>query len=578
MCFQHFKRVRHAFVALCFILSFPIIAIADDKDATSEYNLDSLFNIAQNSGMPQDWKNVLQSAKEKKDTSSIGSAYIFYIQALNNMHNLSSENNDDIGREIKEAMDFLYSTKQRSYYFIAYNIYIDWLFANRAYETAQNEAANMYKLAMQVKHRLGGAIALRVQGQIFYKLGLYEKAFSALKEGLKVCPSYKTDLKTYSTAQSICEWLIMSCVDLKDYETAEFYTDFYGDMLEYWKKDGWDEHSGHYDVTYLSFKAMTKLFLGDKESAREYLKEAKKYIYPDFPANAYEHYYAANCMMLAYDHKYDEAIRHVDTLLKTHQYYYYPFYLRDLLVKAELLSRSGHSQESIELFKSYIRGNDSLLRAENIRQLDELRVKYQVERAEDAIHDKNMYLWLDSIIIILISLLLTLYIVYAKKLKANNRVIVSRLEEYDKRANSFMPYESNELLEDRRNKIPVSNHEIMERVELYMRETHPFKSPAFNRERLAKSVKVNDRLLTEAIKERTGLTTIEYINMCRLDYSRQLLSSNSELTVKEIADMCGFGTPRTFQRLFREKYGMPPSHYRKIIEGSDISTKSDATM
>lgn len=558
------------FVALSFLCINSTTAWADGANAVSEY-VDSLYRKAHDSGTPEDWKMVLQAAKEANDTVTTGSAYVFYIQALNNMQDFEKKGGIDeiIGKETKDALDFLYNTKQRSYYFIMYNIYIDWLFANKSYDTAQKEAANMYLLAMKMEHPLGGAIALRVQGQIFYKLSLFEKAFSTFKEGLKVCPSYKTDMKTYSTAQSLCEWLIMTCMDLKDYKTADFYADFYGDMLNYWKNKGWEEPTGHYDVTYLSLKAMAQLLMENPEPAKKMLDEAKNYMHPNFPANAYEHYYAAKCIQLQQEHKYDEAIANVDTLLKTHSYYY-PFYLRDLLVKAELLSRSGRAQESISIFKDYIKGNDSLLRAENIRQLDELRIQYQVEKAEDESHDKTVYLRFASIIIILISLLLILYIVNARKLKAYNKVIVSRLEEYDKRANSFMPHEHNESNANAgggvgNNIVPVSNQEIMERIELYMRENHPFKNPAFNREKLARAVNINERTLSEAVKETNGFTVTEYINMCRLDYSRQLLSSNSVLPLKDIADMCGFGTPRTFQRLFRDKYGMPPSHYRKII-------------
>ena len=61
------------------------------------------------------------------------------------------------------------------------------------------------------------------------------------------------------------------------------------------------------------------------------------------------------------------------------------------------------------------------------------------------------------------------------------------------------------------------------------------------------------------------MTVVEYINMARLDYSRRLLSSPESIALKEIAEESGFGTPRTFQRQFRARYGMTPSQYRKII-------------
>lgn len=579
---RFFIRVWQLLVAICFFLSSSFIASADAGVVASNDNIDTLYHKAHQSGMPEDWKIVLVKAKENNDTAYIGKAYVFYIQALNNMHfNSDTDNADEvISKEIKEALDFLHKSKQNSYYFIIYNIYIDWLFAKKSYKEAQDEAAKMYLLAMEMEHPLGGAVALRVQGQIFYKLNLYEKAVSTLKEGLKMCPSYKTDMKTYSTAQSICEWLIMSYLKLNDCKNADFYTDFYGVMLEYWKGKGWQEPTGHYDVTHLSLKAKVEVMSGNHDDAKRLLDEAKEYIRPEYPANAYEHYYEANTLLLKAERKYDEAIANVDTLLEAHSCYY-PFYLRDLLVKAELLTLSGRSIEGIDCFKKYLKANDSLMRAENLRQLDKLRVQYQIEKAEDEVHDKTMYLRFASVIIILISLLLTLSVVNSRKLKAYNKIMVSRLEEYDKRASSFMPHEHDDAEPqdntDNNGNNHISIHELMERVELYMRENHPFKNPAFNRERLAKAVKVNEKLLGDAIKETNNITVTEYINMCRLDYSRQLLSSDSIMPLKEIAEVCGFGTQRTFQRLFRDKYGMPPSQYRKIIvdANTDSPTSGD---
>ena len=53
----------------------------------------------------------------------------------------------------------------------------------------------MYQQAKGIGQPVGMAMALRVQGQIFYKLNLYEKAYSVLREGSQTCPSYKESPK-----------------------------------------------------------------------------------------------------------------------------------------------------------------------------------------------------------------------------------------------------------------------------------------------------------------------------------------------------------------------------------------------
>ena len=63
-------------------------------------------------------------------------------------------------------------------------------------------------------------------------------------------------------------------------------------------------------------------------------------------------------------------------------------------------------------------------------------------------------------------------------------------------------------------------------------------------------------------KEVTGLTPHRYLTKIRFDKARYLLS-NTNLNVSEISYMTGFSDSLYFSRLFRKKFGTPPSEYRK---------------
>ncbi|MEG1572793.1 MAG: helix-turn-helix domain-containing protein, partial [Bacteroidales bacterium] len=45
---------------------------------------------------------------------------------------------------------------------------------------------------------------------------------------------------------------------------------------------------------------------------------------------------------------------------------------------------------------------------------------------------------------------------------------------------------------------------------------------------------------------------------------RQLLEANNSATIETIALDCGFNSSRNFHRLFREKFGMTPTEFRKL--------------
>jgi AraC-like DNA-binding protein len=60
----------------------------------------------------------------------------------------------------------------------------------------------------------------------------------------------------------------------------------------------------------------------------------------------------------------------------------------------------------------------------------------------------------------------------------------------------------------------------------------------------------------------TGMTYKSFLNSTRVHSAERLLKSTNE-PVTSIAYECGFGSIRTFNRVFREYKGVAPSEYRK---------------
>lgn len=77
-------------------------------------------------------------------------------------------------------------------------------------------------------------------------------------------------------------------------------------------------------------------------------------------------------------------------------------------------------------------------------------------------------------------------------------------------------------------------------------------------------------------REGTGLTFSEYLNFARTEKAVRLLQEGGH-SMTEIAEACGFGTIRTFNRVFRELTGYAPSALPKgfILDGSHASRGAD---
>ncbi len=76
---------------------------------------------------------------------------------------------------------------------------------------------------------------------------------------------------------------------------------------------------------------------------------------------------------------------------------------------------------------------------------------------------------------------------------------------------------------------------------------------------LAAAVSMSQRHFYRAIKARTGLSPIQFVQEVRLQTARDWLETQQYTTVKEIAMRVGFQKPSYFTQLFRQRYGINPA-------------------
>lgn len=69
--------------------------------------------------------------------------------------------------------------------------------------------------------------------------------------------------------------------------------------------------------------------------------------------------------------------------------------------------------------------------------------------------------------------------------------------------------------------------------------------------------------LCRTYKRETGMTLFQHLQYIRIESACTMLR-NTSLSIAEVAYSCGFNTPSTFNRLFRQKMAMTPGEYRKL--------------
>lgn len=79
---------------------------------------------------------------------------------------------------------------------------------------------------------------------------------------------------------------------------------------------------------------------------------------------------------------------------------------------------------------------------------------------------------------------------------------------------------------------------------------------------ISREFNISESHISHTFNNKLKVTFSDYINSLRLIEAARLLRDKN-LTITQISFMCGFGTIRTFNRVFYKHYGTTPSKYRQ---------------
>lgn len=462
--------------------------------------------------------------------------------------------------QICAIVDSMRASGKDACYFGAANVLIDRLFTDGRYSEADSLAVRMQNEAIEEDDSLAIAMSKRVRAQILYKLSQSDRAE---KEALSALPFVDAPLKSgshFGTATSLDEWLHIIAQANSDTSVMRQAGRAYADLVrENISANGWTDPTGHYMVTALAFEAENSLSNNSPDQADALLDSANSLIKPDLPARAYEHFYATRSRTRAAKGDFVGALADVDTLLKTHACFPW-FYLRDLQLKAEVENAAGMHEESARSYSRYISYHDSLSTTLTDRRLHDLTLLYRSELSkEENLNHKTRLIGLGTVTILLLILLCVTFR-HAMAERKRNRLLVARLHEFDRAGQKFLhtlnkATECTELISD------------MMRLDRHMTADRPYTDPALSRKELAEYLGITQDALAQMIRDERKCTVHAYINSFRTEEARRTLDTDPETTIAELAFRLGFGTARTLQRAFKERYAMTPTQYRNAANG-----------
>lgn len=496
-----------------------------------------------------------QTEIDKTAADSEALRQVRYIQSLYNSHP-----GEDIVPQITAVIDSMREAGRNPYYFAAVNVLIDRMFSFGRFAEADSLAVRIGVEAFEDRDSISIAMAKRVRAQMFYKLSQPLRAFKELEPAGNYITNPYRSLSDFGTATSIQEWLWIIARELGDTVSMNKAGLNYALIVnEDSKINNWIDPTGHYPVSALAFKADESFSKGDIPMARELLDSAAAKVLPNLPSRAYEHLYAVRCRVRASESDWAGAIADIDTLLNTHKDFPW-FYLKDLRLKAEILNLAGKHNESAKAYSDYVAFHDSLSNKITDKRLHDLTVLYRTEIDYEQKRADRFRMFAFSSVILLLLIILVVVILHTVREKKRVRFLVERLKELDSPTEATCQIEQKEDIQDM---------SLIDRLDRYMYLERPYTNAALGRKELADFAGLTQDALGQLIKNERGTSVRAYINSFRLEEARKILGSDSTEGIAEIAGRLGFGTSRTLQRAFKERYDMSPSQYREASKEID---------
>ena len=262
---------------------------------------------------------------------------------------------------------------------------------------------------------------------------------------------------------------------------------------------------------------------------------------------------------------------------------------------ADIHHKLGNNDKAAILKAQAKRESTILSNAINTDAIEELRAKYDLERAENdiarqhiqLIEKQNIVNILIAAVVIILVVLTSTVVMYRRKnllyraivaqatesaheenhLRETIRHLEEKLISSSHGSETSHEYESEASEQNASaNVTPLSAERLRDltaRFDALMLDPAVYTDNLITKEKIARMLGTNRTYISRLVNERYGMTFTRYINSLRIKEAVRRLSDPADSTsLKDLADMLGFNSMTTFYSQFNACTGMTPASFR----------------
>lgn len=110
------------------------------------------------------------------------------------------------------------------------------------------------------------------------------------------------------------------------------------------------------------------------------------------------------------------------------------------------------------------------------------------------------------------------------------------------------------------------NYRVISKSKKYIEENF---EKSLNLKDIAGSVHLSEIYFHNIFTESVGISPHQYLIDCRIENAKKLLW-NTDISITDIAEKCGFGCQQYLNKVFKKETGMTPNNYRKRFQENYI--------
>ena len=261
-------------------------------------------------------------------------------------------------------------------------------------------------------------------------------------------------------------------------------------------------------------------------------------------------------------------------MLKTQKDHFSYRMITMLTTDAQVETARGNSEEAIRHCQEIRAIADSLYigRSESImkKTLDLIHVEEDARR-------KTIILNVLGLIVVAGAVLGAAVLYYTRRIRHRNKKLLKVLNSLEAYRNNS-PDDADSSVDDASSgaddttSTPTPQPDTDENERLFVKldseitRKRLFLKPNFGRDEMARLIGVDKNRIGHIMSKYSDASNASvYINTKRVEYGAKLLRQHPEYTIAAIAAECGMTNTVTFNRTFREVYGMTPSEYRASV-------------